>query len=456
MKGIVVAGTHSGVGKTTAATGIMAALTRSGCKVQPFKVGPDYIDPSYHEAAAGRPSRNLDTWLLEPDAVLELLRRAMKGKELAVIEGVMGLYDGFRGEGDEGSTAHVAKLLGLPVILVVDASAAARSVGATVLGFKSFDPQLELGGVILNGIAGERHLEFVKPSLEQAGVPLLGYLPKRPDLRLPERHLGLVPVVEEKATREFYDRLAEQVRQTVDLKRVVDLARPIAEGRRRGAPVFPEAPKPASVALAVAKDPAFSFYYPDSLDLLEAWGAEIVSFSPLRDRELPPGAAGLYIGGGFPELFARELSDNGSMRESIRDGARRGLPIYAECGGLMYFGDHIEDFEGRTYPMVGLFSYRSTMKETRLTLGYRRVKALLDNPLMRAGEAVKGHEFHLSELVGESEGQAAYEVLDQSGRKEGLRFKNTLASYIHLHFASKSTLAPAFVASCARWQDTSR
>ena len=456
MKGIVIAGTHSGVGKTTVATGIMAVLCRKGYKVQPFKVGPDYIDPSYHSAVCGTPSRNLDTWLLERTAVAQLFRRAMKNNDLAVIEGVMGLFDGFRGEGEEGSTAHVAKLLRLPVVLVVDASAAARSVGALVLGFKSFDPHLNLAGVILNGIAGERHLEFVKPSLEKAGVTLLGYIPRRPDLMLPERHLGLIPVVEGKVSLEFYGRLAQQIERTIDVDRILRLATPIDLSEPDSSLLFPESPRPAKVAIAVAKDKAFNFYYPDSLDLLEAWGAEIVSFSLLEDRELPSGVGGVYIGGGFPELYARELSENSSMRRSLQKAAQRRLPIYAECGGLMYLGESIEDSEGKSYPMAGIFPYRSSMRGSRLTLGYRNVRALDDNPLMGKGESVRGHEFHLSVLQGEPRSSSAYDVLDQPGRKEGFRIHNTLASYIHLHLGSKRSLAPSFVDFCAAWRAAPR
>ena len=456
MKGIVIAGTHSGVGKTTVATGIMAVLCRKGHKVQPFKVGPDYIDPSYHTAVCGLPSRNLDTWLLEQTAVAQLFRRAMKNKELAVIEGVMGLFDGFRGEGEEGSTAHVAKLLRLPVILVVDASAAARSVGALVLGFKNFDPHIELAGVILNGIAGERHLEFVKPSLEKAGVPLLGYFPRRPDLALPERHLGLIPTVEGKIPRDFYSRLAEQVERTIDAEHILRLAAPIDLSAADSPVLFPEAPEPVKVAIAVAKDKAFNFYYPDSVDLLEAWGAEIVPFSLLEERELPSGIGGVYVGGGFPELYARELSENNSMRHSFKQAAQRGMPIYAECGGLMYLGESIEDSEGKSYPMAGVFPYGSSMKGSKLTLGYRNVRALDDNPLMGKGESVRGHEFHLSVLQGEPRSWSAYDVLDQPGRKEGFRVKNTLASYIHLHLGSKRSLAPAFVDFCAGWKTATK
>jgi cobyrinic acid a,c-diamide synthase len=449
MNGLLIAGTHSGVGKTTVATGLMAALRRRGYKVQPFKVGPDYIDPSYHEGACELPSRNLDSWLLEPAVMSEFFCRAMAGKDLAIVEGVMGLYDGFRGDSEEGSTAQVAKLLGLPVILVVDASAAARSVGAAVLGFKQFDPEVNLAGVILNGITGEKHLEFIKPSLAQAGVSLLGHLPRKPDIALPERHLGLIPSREGTVRQDFYDCLAEQVRQTIDIDGIFALAAPIAAPHQPESMIFPHGPLRPKVAMAVAMDKAFNFYYPDSLDLLKSWGAEIVPFSPLEDHALPGPIGGVYIGGGFPELCARELSDNDAMRTILRSAALRGMPVYAECGGLMYLGDSIEDGEGREFRMVGVLPCRSSMKQTRLTLGYREIEALDNGPLLKRGESVRGHEFHLSELKERPDVPAAYCVLDQDGRHEGFRVNNVLASYIHLHLGSKRNLARNFVNFCA-------
>lgn len=452
MRALVIAGTHSGAGKTTAATGIMAALRRRGYTVQPFKVGPDYIDPSYHSIACGAPSRNLDTWLLDVPVIIELFHRAMAGKELAIVEGVMGLYDGFSGEDEEGSTAHLAKLLRLPVVLVVDASAAARSVGASVLGFKEFDPALHLAGVILNGIAGEKHLELVKPSLAMAGVPLLGYLPRRKELVLPERHLGLIPTMEGTVAVEFYDCLAEQVERTIDLDAVLALGSHAAPPPSAVHLVFPERPLPRRAAIAVAMDKSFSFYYPDSLDLLEAWGAEIIPFSPLADPELPKGVGGAYIGGGFPELYAQELAENEGMLRSLRRAAEKGLSLYAECGGLMYLGESIEDQDGKVHSMAGIVPARSSMKGTRLTLGYRTVRALDDSLLMKAGDSVRGHEFHLSALKETPHpATAAYEVLGHDGRREGFRLNNVLASYIHLHMGSKKGLASRLVDSCARW-----
>jgi cobyrinic acid a,c-diamide synthase len=456
MKGLLIAGTHSGVGKTTVATGLMAALRDRDYKLQPFKVGPDYIDPSHHEGACDRPSRNLDSWLLEPAVMHEFFQRAMKGKDFAIVEGVMGLYDGFRGDGEDGSTAQVAKLLGLPVILVVDASAAARSVGATVLGFKRFDHAINLAGVILNGIAGEKHLEFIKPSLVKTGVPLLGYLTKNSAIALPERYLGLVPSREARIGRDFYNRLSDQVQQTIDINCLTAIAAPIAAPDENESVIFPrEPPLRPETAIALAMDKAFNFYYADSLDLLSACGAEIVPFSPLNDCALPPSIGGVYIGGGFPELYARELSDNRAMRSALRSAAVRGMPIYAECGGLMYLGESIEDGDTREFSMVGILPCRSTIKGTRLTLGYREIEALDDGPLMKRGESVRGHEFDLSALKERSDVPAAYRVIDQDGRHEGFRIKSVLASYVHLHLGSKRNLARNIVNFCASWRETS-
>ncbi|MDA2932955.1 cobyrinate a,c-diamide synthase [Acidobacteria bacterium AH-259-D05] len=455
MQGLVIAGTHSGVGKTTVATGIMAALRRRGYVIQPFKVGPDYIDPSYHTGACAAPSRNLDPWLVEPAVIVEFFNKAMAGKDMAIVEGVMGLYDGASGEDELGSTAHLAKLLHLPVVLVVDASAGTRSVGACVLGFKSFDRELDLAGVILNGIASQKHLELVKPSLKKAGVRLLGYLPNNKDLALPERHLGLIPTAEGKVPREFFQQLAEQVEGTINLDALVSVASKASPPSGAAPLIFPEHPLPAKTAIAVARDEAFSFYYLDSLELLESWGAELIPFSPLNDAEVPEDVEGVYIGGGFPELYAAELSQNRGMLESLQKAAKRWLPIYGECGGLMYLCESIEDQDGTMRPMAGILPVECSMKDTRLTLGYRTVRALEDNPLMKAGDLVKGHEFHLSSLKQKPQAaRPAYQILDQKGRKEGFRINNVLASYIHLHLGSRKDLASKLIDSCCQWKKT--
>ena len=447
---VVIAGVRSGVGKTTIATGIMGALTRRGRRVQPFKVGPDYIDPSYHHLACNTPSRNLDTWMIPHDGVVELYQRASAQGEISVVEGVMGVFDGHSSLSEEGSTAQLAKLLDAPVILVADASKVARSVAAEVLGYQQFDPDLRLAGVILNGVGGPRHLEFCQPQIEATtGLPVLGYLPRREELVQPERHLGLIPTVEGTVFREWYDTLISQVEETIDLDRVVQLAAtsnpPPAQAR-----LYPSEPQSKRAVIAIARDKAFSFYYQDSLDLLEAWGAELAPFSPLEDEALPPGVGGVYIGGGFPEMFARELSENAPMRRSVRQAVERGLPVYAECGGLMYLGQNLSDLEGVQYPMVGAIPVVSSMVGSRLHLGYREVESCTDSPLLRQGQRVRGHEFHWSVLEQAPDPeQSVYRVTNQDNRSEGFQVGSVWASYIHIHLGSDPSLARNFVAACA-------
>ena len=447
---IVIAGVRSGVGKTTIATGIMGALTRRGHSVQPFKAGPDYIDPSYHKLACGVPSRNLDTWLLPHPTVLELFQRASGSKEISVIEGVMGVFDGHSSLSEDGSTAELAKLLRAPVILVADASKVARSVAAEVLGYQRFDPDLNIAGVILNGVGGPRHLDFCKPQIEATtGLPVLGYLPRREDLVQPERHLGLIPTVEGTVARQWYDALIAQIEETVDLDRLIILANS-ATGTIAAAGAYPEAPQPKRAVIAVAQDQAFSFYYQDSLDLLEAWGAEVAPFSPLEDEKLPDGTGGIYLGGGFPEIFARELSENKPMHLAIQDAVRRKVPVYAECGGLMYLGQSLSDLEGAQHTMTGVIPAVSRMSSKRLTLGYRELEAMSDGPLLRKGQTVRGHEFHWSTLdVPPDPARSVYRVVDQDGRVEGFQLGSVWASYIHVHLGSHPSLPRRFVDTCA-------
>ena len=447
---VVIAGVRSGVGKTTIATGIMGALTRRGYRVQPFKAGPDYIDPSYHRLACGVPSRNLDTWLLPHPTVLELFQKAAGRRQVSVVEGVMGVFDGHSSLDEEGSTAQLAKLLGAPVILVADASKVARSVAAEVLGYQQFDPSMRIAGVILNGVAGPAHLDFCKPQIEATtGIPVVGYLPRREIFEQPERHLGLIPTVEGTVARQWYDALITQVEETIDVDRIVKLSETAASPRSE-ARVYPLEPQPRRAVIAMAQDKAFNFYYQDSLDLLEAWGAEIVPFSPIEDESLPQGAGGLYLGGGFPEVFAAELSRNRPMHAAIRAAASRGLPIYAECGGLMYLGRSLTDFEGAAHTMVGLIPAVSAMSQTRLTLGYREVEACSDGPLLQQGGRVRGHEFHWSTLERQpGPDESVYRVMDQGGRPDGFRAGSVSASYVHIHLGSDPGLAPRFVETCA-------
>ena len=448
---IVIAGVRSGVGKTTIASGIMGALARRGRRVQPFKAGPDYIDPSYHKVACGVPSRNLDTWLLPHPVATELFHRAAGAADIAVVEGVMGVFDGHSSLDEDGSTAELAKLLDAPVILIADAGKVARSVAAEILGYQQFDPDLRIAGVILNGVGSERHLEFCQPQIEATtGLPVVGWLPRRQDLVQPERHLGLIPTVEGTVVNDWYEALNAQVEQTIDLDAIVRIAESAGAPANAPPQVFPSATQPRRAAIAVAQDRAFSFYYQDSLDLLEAWGAEIVPFSPLDDEALPDGVDGVYLGGGFPELFAEELSENGGMLSSMRDAIDRRIPVYAECGGLMYLGRSLSDLDGRQFPMVGAIPVVSSMEGRRLHLGYREVAAWADGPLLAAGQQVRGHEFHWSVLQEPPDSAtAAYQVVNQEGRPEGFRAGSVWASYIHVHLGSRPGLAQRFVDTCA-------
>ncbi|MBI2832095.1 MAG: cobyrinate a,c-diamide synthase [Chloroflexi bacterium] len=453
VKAIVIAGVTSGVGKTTVSTGLMGALLRRKLKVQPFKTGPDYIDPSYHTWVTGEPSRNLDTWLLPRNAVIELFTRAMSGKDIAVIEGVMGLYDGRSSINEEGSTAELAKLLGATVLLVVDSRKGARSLAAMVAGYQTFDSSLRIGGVILNGIGSEGHLKLCREAIEHyTAIPVLGHLPRRDSLSLPERHLGLIPTVEGPAGEEFLSQLIAQCEATFDIPEILRLSEqmtfPIAEPE-----IFPPVPKPPVARIAVAKDRAFSFYYQDSLDLLEAWGAELMPFSPMKDGGLPEGVSGIYIGGGFPELYAADLANNKPMKQAIRAAARRGMPIYAECGGLMYLGKNMRDLKGNEYRMAGVIPASSHIDSPRLSLGYRTVQALADGPILQRDETVRGHEFHWSVLESSADTANAYRVPEKGNLQEGFQNGNLLASYIHLHLGSLPRMAPRFVEVCQRFRE---
>ncbi len=453
MKRIVIAGTTSGVGKTTITTGLIGALCKRGLKVQPFKAGPDYIDPTYHTQVSGEQSRNLDTWLLSGNTIIELFNRASTGKDIAVIEGVMGLYDGHSPIGDEGSTAELAKLLNAPVLLILDSRKGARSLAAMVTGYQTFDRAINLSGVILNGIGSEGHLNICREAIEHfTGIKVVGYLPRREELSLPERHLGLIPTVESAVNSDFFEKLAAQCETTFDIDSIIHIAgqtTPLTSSQS----VFPAVPVMPRTRIAVAKDKAFSFYYQDSLDILEAWGAELVPFSPINDKALPANISGLYIGGGFPELYAAELAANQSLKREIRAIALTGMPVYAECGGLMYLGENIRDFEGENHRMVGAIPVHSSIDNHRLSLGYRTVKSLFNGPLLDKGEIVRGHEFHWSVLNSGASDLNAYSVIDQGNRIEGFYRNNLVASYIHLHMGSLPSMAEHFIDNCCRFHE---
>lgn len=429
-------------------------MRKRGIKVQPFKCGPDYIDPGYLSLAAGAPCRNLDSWLLPEDSLKETFLHAALKSQVAVVEGVMGLYDG-RGGSVSGSTAEVAKLLSAPVVLVIDAARISGSAAAIALGYRKLDPGLDLAGVVLNNLGGPKHLRWTAEAVERrAGIRVFGHLPRKEELRLPERHLGLVPAAEKEEVEEFLEGLAEQIEATVDVEGLLNLANsapPLPEARPE---LFLEG-KPSKVKLAVALDEAFNFYYQDNFDLLSGRGAELVFVSPLRDRGLPPDIRGVYLGGGFPEVYAEGLEGNEGFKRELKEAAEAGMPVYAECGGLMYLSEGIVDFEGRRYHMVGIIPGWAKMQRRRTRMGYATAEALRENILLSGGERVRGHMFHWSKFREPEEEAAAYKILEPAEQIEGFVLgprSNVLASYLHLHFGSRPNLALRFVESCASWR----
>lgn len=451
---IVMAGTHSGVGKTTLTLGLLAALCRRGLRVQPFKVGPDYIDPGLHRVAAGQISHNLDSWMGSPEEVRQLFLKHAPASDLSIIEGVMGLFDGARGQGESGSTAQVAKLLGAPVVLVFSARGLARSAAALVNGYRTFDPQLNICGVIANGVSSERHRQLIRETVEgELGLPLLGALDTRQEIVMPQRHLGLLPAAENNDLHNLLERLASVVEQQIDVDTLINLAWQAPELAENIAPaaagVF------AGVRLAVARDEAFNFYYQDSLDFLTELGADIQYFSPLRDGALPKDTDGIYIGGGFPEQFLPDLSANHSIKEQITKSCQKGMPVYAECGGLMYLCQSICSQSGEWFPGVGLVPARVQMGSRLAALGYVRANVMQPSILGEPGMELRGHEFHWSILEGLSEQAPAYRLSGGrglEGRTEGYVKDHLLASYVHLHFRYNQVAARNFLAACANYK----
>lgn len=434
LHAIVVAGTHSGVGKTSITLGLIGALRRRGLTVQPFKVGPDFIDPLHHSHASGRPPRNLDGWMLSPDTNLQRYARATADADVAVIEGVMGLFDGSEGKSDRGSTAEMAKLLDLPVLLVIDASAMARSAAALIHGYSSFDRELRVAGVILNNVGGDVHADMIRDAVA-GSVPIIGALPRQRDLSVPERHLGLH--LPHEAHTDYANQLADLIDESLDLDALLANSRT----ERRSAPIEASRPTPRA-RLAVAHDEAFCFYYTDNLELLEQAGAELIPFSPIRDP-LPDNIDGIYIGGGYPELHAQELADNERAREAIRNFAAADGPVYAECGGLMYLAQTLA-LNGKTHPLCGVLPF-STKMPAQLTIGY--VEITTTGGLFGSGKTARGHLFHHSAITDEPSTDHCYQMTNSRGEatQEGYRINNVLASYAHLDLASNPALATAFV-----------
>jgi len=443
---LVVAAPASGSGKTTVACGLMAALRARGLAVSGHKVGPDYIDPGYHALATGRPPRNLDPFLCGEDLIAPLFRHGAAGARVAVVEGVMGLFDGVDpGLGlapDFGSTAHVARLLDAPVVLVVDAARAGRSVAALAAGFAGFDPRTPVAGVILNQVASDRHERLLRDALAGTGLPVFGVIRRTEGIVTPSRHLGLIPAAERAAPAgQAIDRMGALIAASCDLDALLALA---ARAPARPGPAWEPSGEPdhASPVVAVAGGAAFTFGYTEQAELLAAAGARVAPFDPLRDEDLPAGTAGLILGGGFPEMHAAGLSANGRLREQVAALAARGAPVAAECAGLLYLARTLDD-----RPMCGVLDVRAAMTP-KLTLGYREAVAVTDSVLARAGDVVRGHEFHRTAADPAAGDQPAWQF--GPGTVEGHVAGSVIASYLHTHWAGHHAAAARFTAACAK------
>jgi len=459
----MIAGTNSGCGKTTVASGIMAALVKRGLKVQPFKVGPDYIDPMFHSFITGTGSRNLDSWMLDRDTLIYLFKRSAKSADISVVEGVMGMYDGLGGRDDTGSSAHVSKIIRCPVILVIDGEGMSLSIAAIVKGFRDFDRNVAIKGVIINNISSDAHYKLLKDIIEEnTGTAVLGYLPATKECALESRHLGLVPAVEVKGLKGKLGMLSAKTEETVDLDLLLKIAGnagSLPDGAFEAGFEFrrKEGLKPEDkVRIGVARDKAFNFYYQDNLDLLEMLGAELVFFSPLEDLRLPGGIDGLYMGGGYPEVWAEELEVNQSIRADIKGKILSGLPAYAECGGLMYMSESIRTLGGKEFEMVGLLPGRSEMTSSLKRFGYVNVEVMQDNILSRKGWSIRAHEFHYSSTFMDESVPSCFRVFRERRGGEGtswncgFRMYNLLAGYPHLHFWSNPDFAANFIENCRR------
>ncbi|MDA2929946.1 cobyrinate a,c-diamide synthase [Acidobacteria bacterium AH-259-O06] len=460
----VIAGTHSGVGKTSVSIGIMRALTRRGFKVQPFKVGPDFIDPGHHRRATGQISRNLDGWMLSQEFNVASFQRHLAGADVGVIEGVMGLFDGYDGQSESGSTAQIAKWLGLPVILVLDAWSLGRSAAALIQGYESFDPDLNVAGVIFNKIAGGSHLDWLRQAVESScQAAILGGIPKVKEVEVPERHLGLLMSYEDKLPSDYIEELADLISEHLDLKKLLSLSElphsafaTAFTNESEGRSTKPHGSPPPfrlTARIGVARDEAFCFYYEDNLDVMREAGAEIVAFSPLSDSRFPADLDALYLGGGYPELYAKKLAGNNALLEKIRQFSNRGGIVYGECGGLMYLSQGIEDLSGNRFPLCGVFPFWTRMV-SKLKLAYAEIQTTPGSVLFPPNQKVRGHLFHFSEMVQPPDLNCGYQVKTFSHQfEEGFQVKKTLVSYIHLHFGSNPQFARTLLSRC---HDTNR
>ena len=454
IKGVVIGAPASGSGKTTFTAGLLAALRKRGMRAAPFKVGPDFIDPGHHGRITGRISRNLDGWMLKEDDNREIFHRSARDADIAVVEGVMGLFDGYDGKSDAGSTAQMAKWLGLPVVLVVDAKSMARSFAAIVRGFSVFDPMCRILGVVANNVAGPGHLRYLEEAMTGEAVPLLGGITRNSGLEIPSRHLGLYTTEDHALDETMIDALAAAVENGINLDALLER---LPEVPVRAPDKGGESPG-TDVRIGVARDNAFCFYYQDNLDLLRENGCEIVYFSPLSDGAPPPGVHGLYLGGGYPELFAGSLAANASMRAHIRRMCEAGMPVYAECGGFMYLCRRLVTTQGEKHDMTGVFPFETCMRDKLVSLGYREITFSGETPVAPADTTARGHEYHYSDLSACADSghvRQVYRTRDKNDTDRtcpGWLAHQTLGSYAHLHFRSFPGIGAHFARACRQFK----
>ena len=475
---LVIAGTNSGAGKTTVTLGIMAALKKRGFLVQGFKCGPDYIDPGYHTALTGRQSRNLDSWFVAPAMLKNIFLNNSRDADISIIEGVMGLFDGRNPSDNHGSTAEISQIINAPVILVLDARSMARSAAAIVKGFQVFSKKINIAAVIANKVGSKNHLEIIREAVEkECGIPVLGGILRDETLLVPERHLGLLPALERGELQPLFSSLATMVEKSLDLELLLKIAGfQKKDSRSSKTPLAKPYIKPSktdSLVIAVARDEAFNFYYPENLEVMRQAGMIPVFYSPLKNDPLPENACGLYLGGGFPEEFARQLSKNQRVKNSIIQAVENGMPALAECGGFMYLTQEIMDRRGKLFPMTGILPGRVVMQPRLAALGYREISGLNNNFLLNPGETIRGHEFHYSvyeplacadplpsrvDKAGfvqekkENKMNAAYHVRGRNTDCEsGLIYKNLVAGYMHLYFLSHPTLVKRWAEKCRQY-----
>ncbi len=444
--GFVIAGTHSGCGKTTISLALMSYFTCRKLSVQPFKVGPDFIDPGLHRKITGRTSRNLDGWMLTRSYNTKLFKWASSSADVAIVEGVMGIYDGFDGKTESGSTAQMAKWMNLPVVLVVDARSMARSVAALVHGFTSFDTEVKWGGIILNRVGSKKHFEYLRDALLSISrdIPILGWIPIEAQITLPERHLGLITAEEGNLDERWMNTASSLVEQFISVDLLLDRTRMNEPEQPVKSPFKLQSEDSFNVTVGIPKDAAFCFYYADNIDILKEAGAKIVEFSPLKGEVPPDDVNALYLGGGYPEVHAEGLSRNLAFFEAVRELASRNIPIYAECGGLMSLGRYIKTLDGNKWPMAGILPFGIEMLNRRRALGYVEVKLIKDCIVGSEGDTVRGHEFHYSDICTDvSNVELVFELYkgDLKLQREGYAVGNTLASYVHQHWGSNPEFA---------------